>query len=207
MQLIGQYDSPFVRRVALAMRFMGMDYEHLPWSVFADADRIAEHSPLLRVPVLVLDDGRVLTESWAIIDHLETHAARSLWPVEADARVSALGLTALATGLADKAVSLVYERILRKEPSEEWVARCRRQVSAAADRLERSRSESSETYLFGTGLTHADIAVAAVWRFVSEAHAEEFDLARWPALNAHAQRCEALPQFQAIQQPFFVARS
>lgn len=206
MRLIGHYDSPFVRRVALAMRFMGMPYEHVAWSVFADADKIAEYSPLLRVPVLVLDDGQVLTESWAIVEHIESLATTSLWPQEPGARASALGLTAMATGLADKAVSLAYERILRSEPSVDWVARCRRQISAAADHLERQRAQAAEAWLFGRDITHADIAVAAVWRFVGEAHAAEFDLARWPALNAHSARCEALPHFQAVQQPFFVSR-
>ena len=42
MILIGQYDSPFVRRVAIAMRRYGIAYEHRPWSVFGDADKIAE---------------------------------------------------------------------------------------------------------------------------------------------------------------------
>lgn len=206
MRLIGHYDSPFVRRVALAMRHLGLSYEHLAWSVFADADKIAEYSPLLRVPVLVLDDGQVLTESWAIIEHIESMATTSLWPQEPGARASALGLTAMATGLADKAVSLVYERVLRSEPSEDWVARCRRQVSAAADHLEQHRAQAAEDWLFGRDITHADIALAAAWRFVSEAHAGEFDLTRWPALNAHSAQCEARPEFQAIQQPFFVSR-
>jgi len=52
MFLIGQYDSPFVRRVAIAMRFYGIAYEHRPWSTFGDADKIAPYNPLRRVPTL-----------------------------------------------------------------------------------------------------------------------------------------------------------
>ena len=44
MILIGQYDSPFVRRVAIAMQLYGMPYEHRPWSVFGDADKIAAYN-------------------------------------------------------------------------------------------------------------------------------------------------------------------
>src|SRR3984893_4699173 len=60
MILIGQYDSPFVRRVAIALRLYGIGYEHRPWSTFGDADRIAAFNPLRRVPTLVLDDGESL---------------------------------------------------------------------------------------------------------------------------------------------------
>jgi glutathione S-transferase len=37
MFLIGQYDSPFVRRVAIALRLYGLPFEHRPWSTFGDA--------------------------------------------------------------------------------------------------------------------------------------------------------------------------
>lgn len=60
MFLIGQYHSPFVRRVAIALRLYGLSFEHRPWSAFGDADRIAPFNPLRRVPTLVLDGGEVL---------------------------------------------------------------------------------------------------------------------------------------------------
>src|SRR5690349_15598588 len=71
MFLIGQYDSPFVRRVAIAMRLYGIAFEHHAWSTFGDADKIAPYNPLRRVPTLVLDDGEVLIESTAILDYLD----------------------------------------------------------------------------------------------------------------------------------------
>ena len=51
MQLIGQYDSPFVRRVGIAMARYGMTFRQEPWSVWADADALAKWNPLRRVPV------------------------------------------------------------------------------------------------------------------------------------------------------------
>ena len=62
MFLIGQYDSPFVRRTAVALKLYDIPFEHRPWSTFGDADKIAPYNPLLRVPVLVLDDGEALVE-------------------------------------------------------------------------------------------------------------------------------------------------
>src|SRR5499427_1644563 len=71
MFLIGQYDSPFVRRVAIAMRLYGIAFEHRPWSTFGDAELIAPYNPLRRVPTLVLDSGEALIESTAILDYLD----------------------------------------------------------------------------------------------------------------------------------------
>ena len=71
MFLIGQYDSPFVRRVAIAMRLYGFAFDHRPWSTFGDADKIAPYNPLRRVPTLVLDYGEALIESHIILDYLD----------------------------------------------------------------------------------------------------------------------------------------
>src|SRR5438874_9148118 len=119
MILIGQYDSPFVRRVALALRFYDLPFEHRPWSTFGDADKIAPYNPLRRVPTLVLDSGEALIESTAILDYLDELAgpAKAMIAASGPDRYRALRICALSTGLADKGVSLLYERVLRKEQS------------------------------------------------------------------------------------------
>jgi glutathione S-transferase len=202
MILIGQYDSPFVRRVAIAMRLYGFAYEHRPWSTFGDADKLGVYNPLRRVLTLVLDDGEVLVESFAMLDYLDELAGppKALIARGGEARCKALKICALATGLADKAVSLLYERILHKETSEVWVARCRVQVSGVLDTLDKDRAGRAAPYWFGDAINHADIAVTCALRFVREAHPSVFDDARYPALSAHAARCEALPPFQEIIQ-------
>jgi len=204
MILIGQYDSPFVRRVAVALRLYGMDYEHRPWSTFSDAAQIAAFNPLRRVPTLVLDDGDVLIESAAILDWLDEQAGetRALIPQQGLARRRALKVCALASGLGDKAVSLVYERVLHAQASEVWQTRCETQIASVLDVLNADRSSRTSDYWFGAAIGHADIAVACVLRFLREAHQDVFDASRWPALAAHAMRCEALPAFQAVVQVF-----
>jgi glutathione S-transferase len=66
MILIGQYDSPFVRRVGIALTLYDIAFEHRPWSTFGDAEKIRPYNPLGRVPTLVLDDGEALIESHCI---------------------------------------------------------------------------------------------------------------------------------------------
>ena len=207
MLLIGQYDSPFVRRVGVALRLYGLAFEHAPWSTFGDAERIAAYNPLLRVPTLVMDDGVALMDSFAILDALDEMVGpeRAMIAAAGPDRREALRLCALASGAADKAVSLVYERALRGEGLAMWVQRCSAQVNGALDALEAARAGRTTPWLFGDGIGHADVLIATMLRFVGEALPGAFDLAARPALTAHAAACEALPAFQEIQQPFVVS--
>jgi len=206
MILIGQYDSPFVRRVAIALNLYGLAFEHRPWSVFGDADRIAPFNPLRRVPTLILEDGETLIESAAILDALDDRVgeARALIPARGPPRRRVLKICALGAGLADKAVSLVYERAVHARATPAWVERCQAQIRATLDALEAERAAGAGPWWFGADLTHADIMVACALRFLGEAHGATFDLASWPALAAHAAGCEATPVFQRHVQPFHV---
>jgi len=212
MILIGHYDSPFVRRVAIAMRLYGMDYEHRAWSVFSQADEIAAYNPLKRVPTLVLDPvgdeaGEVLIESGAILDWLDELAGpeRALIAERGAERRAALKVCALASGLADKAVSLVYERAVHGRETPLWAERCRSQIGGVLEALEADRAGRPGRWWFGERINHADIAVGCVLRFLGEAHPDVFDETLWPALTAHAAACEALPEFAAVVLPFFIA--
>jgi len=201
MLLIGQYDSIFVRRVAIAMRLYGIAFEHKTWSTFGDAEKIAPYNPLMRVPTLVLDNGEALIESSIILDYLDERVGEGQAMIAARGaeRRHHLRLCALASGLADKAVSLVYERVLRKEQSKIWAERCAAQISGVLGALEKERRRAP--FWFGETIAHADIAVTCALRFVREAHPQLFDAARYPALAAHADKCEALPPFKEIVQP------
>ena len=204
MILIGQYDSPFVRRVGIALTLYELPFEHRPWSVFGDAEKIRPYNPLTRVPTLVLDDSEVLVDSHSILDYLDSLVPEehALFPRVEPARHRALKVAALATGLGDKAVSLFYEKRMHKEVSEAWVNRCGAQIAAVLAALEAERAGRATDYWFSDRIGHADIAVVTVLGFVAEAHPGLVSLADFPGLNAYAARLEALPVFQAIKQVF-----
>jgi glutathione S-transferase len=208
MLLIGQYDSPFVRRVAIALRRYGLVYEHYPWSVWADADRIAPYNPLRRVPVLVLDDGTPLVESSAILDAIDDLVGpeRALLPRFGPDRREGLRICSLATGLADKAVVLLYEHVLRTQDRRSliWVSRCQAQIRDTLTLLDNERNARPAPFWLGASPTHPDVAVACTLRFLGEAHPALFRPDVYPALAAHAARCEALPEFREIYQPLDV---
>jgi len=202
MILIGQYDSPFVRRVGIALMLYGLPFAHRPWSTFSDADKIRPYNPLTRVPTLVLDDGEVLLDSHSIIDYLDSLVPpeRAMFPVREPARHKALKIAALATGFADKAVSHFYETRLHTHVSEVWINRCRSQIAHVLAVLEAERAVQSSEYWFGDRIGHADVAVAV--RFNTQANPGLVRMADYPALAAHAAKLEALPVFQEISQPF-----
>jgi glutathione S-transferase len=151
-----------------------------------------------------MDDGAVLTDSLAILlvlDEMVGPARASLARSGQD-KVDLLRLSTFAAGAADKAVSLLYERVLREQAFPLWVERCRAQITETLDLLEAERAKRKTTWLFDEQLSHADVVLATVSRFISEALAGEFDWARWPALAAHSARAEALAPFQEASQPY-----
>ena len=70
MQLIGMLDSPYVRRVAVALIVAKVPFEHRPISLFRHIDAFAKINPLLKAPTLVADNGAVLMDSGVILDYL-----------------------------------------------------------------------------------------------------------------------------------------
>jgi glutathione S-transferase len=206
MILIGMFDSPFVRRVAVSMQLLGMQFEHRNWSVGKDFERIREFNPLGRVPTLVIPDGEPLIESAAILDYLDEKAgpARALLPASGAERRAALRAMAFAHGAAEKGVLQVYEKVFR--PAEKhhapWVERCRLQMHAALKELDRQAEASPGEWLLGARMTQADITATCVFTFLSEAVTID-QPAAYSALSEIAARCEALPQFGAVRAPWF----
>lgn len=199
MILIGQYDSPFVRRVAIALRIYAMPFTHWPLSVFADATAVRALNPLMRVPVLVLEDGLALADSHMMLDHLDGRTDRPLFPRAGLARTHALRRAALACGAAEKAVALFYETRLHDVASDVWESRCRLQVTSVLAALE---AEADETLPDLNRPGHDAIALACALRFIHEAHPGLIDLAALPRLTAQARALEETPVFREISQPF-----
>jgi glutathione S-transferase len=206
MLLIGMFDSPFVRRVAVSMKLLGVPFEHGNWSVGRDFDRIREFNPLGRVPTLVTGAG-TLMESGAILDHLDEMAGpdRALLPRAGAERRAALNLIAMATGAAEKGVQQIYERVFRPEEKRHgpWVERCHLQMSAALTALDRAVGERGESqWLVGKRMTQADITATCVFTFLNDALHVAADRVMYASLATLAARCESLPAFQETRLRF-----
>lgn len=196
-KLVGMLDSPFVRRVAVALELYGLAYENLPLRTVGDAAQFARYSPLKRAPTLMLPDEQVLVDSHMILAHLDEQvpAERCLTPAAAAARLACRQVIGVAAGLADKAVSAFYE--LNFHTSEQRNPRLlERNRGQLADSLAWLEARAPEQWLGGDALNHADVMVATAVRFAADALPSMFDLHAVPRVAAWCQRLETLPVFQ-----------
>lgn len=199
MKLIGMLDSPFVRRVAISMRLLGLPFEHAAVSVFRGFDEFQRINPVVKAPTLVCDDGTVLMDSTLMLQYAETLAGRSLSPADPALLTRELRLIGLALAACEKTAQIVYERGLR--PAEKrhapWVERVTGQLTAAYRALD---DELAVQPLDATeaGLRQSGITVGVAWRFTQIVLPEVVPAAGFPQLVAHAAAVERLPVFRAI---------
>ena len=196
--LVGQYDSPFVRRVAIALHHHRIPSERQIISVFQDFDEVLDINPLGKVPTLTLSDGKYIFDSKSIIEYLESEASEDirLTVSNRDDYVVMLQIEAVGIGLAEK----TYERgieFARRTPGTHdpaWIDRLERQIETALIWLE---SRKTAEFFVADRLSRADLAVAVATTFLAEKQPQLYDQERFRALEEHRIKCEALPIFEA----------
>jgi glutathione S-transferase len=199
MKLIGMLDSPFVRRVAISMRLLGLPFEHAAVSVFRGFDAFQQINPVVKAPTLICDDGSVLMDSTLMLIYAEALAGRSLMPTAPAELTRELRLIGLALAACEKTAQIVYERGLR--PAEKrhapWVERVTGQLVAACRELDGELAarplDKSEAGLRQSGLT-----VSVAWTFNQFVLPEVVAPNAFPHLAAHAAAVEQLPVCRAI---------
>jgi len=199
MILVGQFDSPVTRRVGIVLTLYGMPFDRDTRSVFGDFAALAKITPMTRIPALILQDGEVLIDSSAIIDHLDEQAgpARALIPHAGPARRRVLQTTAMASACFDKAVAVVYERHFHPtaDVSLDYQARCLHQLAAGLTAL---NDRADAPWLCGP-FSHADILTACAIAYLQLRLPEAFPSGTYPRLETIIAKAEALPAFIACQ--------
>ncbi|WP_298959934.1 glutathione S-transferase [uncultured Methylobacterium sp.] len=201
MRLIGMLDSPYVRRVAISLRAMGIGFDHEPLSVFRDFEAFAALNAVVKAPTLVLDDGTVLLDSTLILDTLDRVAVPDLRlaPTAQADFVLSQRLIGLALTACEKSVQIVYERNLRpiEKQHQPWLDRVERQLLAAFDLLEDDFAQTAG-WRFAERPLQADITAAVTWRFTQSVLAETVPAYRYPSLASLSRRAEARSEFSAF---------
>jgi glutathione S-transferase len=204
MQLIGYYESPFVRRVAITLKLYGIPFEQ---RAIATSDRatIEPLNPLGRIPALVLDDGaggdagggEALIDSTMILDWLDEQVGpeRAVTPRSGDERRAVNRLVAVALGVCEKYVAAYYEET-KRPGSHRWGPWLDRLEAQVRDGLAWLEGELRGPYLRGDRMSQADVTT------VCAIDAIRFDMAHLvpegmcPKLDALARSMATLEAFR-----------
>ena len=106
------FGSPFGRKARIAVSVLGLDgkIKVEPASTQDDSDPLPKQNPLGKVPVLLLEDGSTLFDSPVVLEYLDIFAGGGrILPNDTKARFDALRLEALADGILDAGILIVYE--------------------------------------------------------------------------------------------------
>ena len=192
MKLVVATPSPFARKARVALLEKKLAHDVVvqnPWqSSIAD-------NPLGKVPVLYLDDGRVVHDSSVIVEYLETlDAPPALIPGDAGQRVLHKQVEAIADGICDAVVLIVTERSRPAEKqSSDWIARQAVKIPQALDELERLLGAGDSFTPHGFGL--AEIATGCALGYLDLRHSELDWRATHPRLAALAASLGARESF------------
>ena len=195
MRLIGMLDSPYVRRVAISLKVLGIDFGLEQVSVFRHFDKFAGINPVVKAPTLITDDGVVLMESSLILEHIAEIAPRGLMPPDRASHERALRQIGLGLAACEKSVSIIYE--CNQRPAEKqhqpWLDRICGQLLAAYRALE---AEASPDWFTGEELMQPQITTAVAWRFTQHMVSDLVPAADFPRLSVLSARAEQLQPFR-----------
>jgi maleylacetoacetate isomerase len=203
MKLYGYWRSSSTYRVRIALALKGLDHEQAAVHLVRGGgeQHAAEYraiNPEGLVPALALDDGRVLTQSVAIVEYLEEiRPDPPLLPVEPVARAE---VRAFAQAVACDIQPLNNLRVLTylrdRTPLDEiavdrwyghWIAEGFAALETRLQRFGRSR------YAFGDAPTMADVFLVPQ---VYNALRYECSLADYPRIRAVYEACGELEAFR-----------
>jgi len=207
MKLIGIYLSPFVRRVAVSLNILKMPFDLEEVFVFGEPDVVRRYNPLVRIPILVLDDGAKLVESGAILDEIDHMVSpeQRLIPSDNPLRRRVAQTAAIAIASAEKAQWAFYEDRVR--PAEKvhapWIEHNDRQVLGGLGYLNAAAAQIDDGgWIAGTPkMSQADVTTAVAYSFAATARPHLQLAERFPELAQFAERCEALPAFVSAPIP------
>jgi glutathione S-transferase len=147
MRLVGIYLSPYVRRVAVSLHILQLSFELEEVFVFGEPDIVRSYNSLVRIPILVLDDGTNLVESGAILDEIDNmvRPEQRLTPSDGSLRRQVTQIAAIGLACAEEAQWAFYEDRVR--PAEKvhtpWIEHNDRQVLGGFELLNRATRRSA----------------------------------------------------------------
>jgi glutathione S-transferase len=197
LTLVGHFQSPYVRRVAVSLHLLGIGFTLETREPLAQPEALRSRNPVGRVPALVLPCGDVIIDSAAILDWADEQVgpARALIPPRGAERRRAFRLIALATGAIDRIGAANLERRIRPEPYR-WPERITRSLTLGKAAIEAC---AAEAWPDDAPLDQAAITTACMVAYVRGSAPDCWPEGAYPTLEALGDRCEALDVFAAAR--------
>ncbi|QIX95941.1 glutathione S-transferase [Cedecea sp. FDAARGOS_727] len=147
MKLIGNYTSPYVRKISVILLEKGLTFEFVNVNPWVDDSPAPQFNPLGKVPTLITDEGEQWFDSPIIAQYLELlDIAPEIIPRDPKAALKVRQLEALSDGILDAALTSVREKFRPPEQqSEEILVRQREKISRALDMLEQYAADGTLT--------------------------------------------------------------
>lgn len=127
--------SPFVRKVRIAASVLGLEdrLNVVACDTAIPDDTFKKANPLGKIPALVLENGEGLYDSRVIVEYLDDLAGGNHLIPTGKPRFAVLREQALADGIMDAAILIVYEKRFRAEENYDkgWVARQQEKIERA----------------------------------------------------------------------------
>jgi len=187
MKIFGDIKSGNCQKVKVTADYLGLAYDWIAIDTQKAETRSPDFlalNPAGQVPLVVLDDGRPLSQSNAIVRYLARDS--SLIPADAFDRAKADEWMFWEQYSHEPYVAVArFQRVYLGKPQAEIDAGLMQRGGKALDRLELGLQ--GKTYLVGERLSVADIALLPYTRL---AHEGGFDLASRPAIRDWIARCE-----------------
>jgi len=146
MKLFSSSSTPFGRKVEVVATEKALldsiEVVATSTSPMAPHEELSRVNPLIKIPALIVDDGRVLYDSLVICDYFDTLRPPRVIPESGPRRWDVLTVHALASGICDAAVLARYEQALRPEPMRwpDWTRAQMKKIESGLDWLERNIS-------------------------------------------------------------------
>lgn len=134
MKLYGSLTSPYVRKARILLQEKKLACEFVVADAWAADSPVPALNPLGKVPVLALDNGKVLFDSPVIIEYLDALKTPAWLPASGEARWEMLRWQALADGMLDAAViRLLESRRPAAQQSAETIRRQEEKIARSID--------------------------------------------------------------------------
>ena len=175
--------SPYSSKVRMAAAYAGIAIDLVPVKTEDKPAELISANPLGKIPALVLEDGRSIYDSRAITQHLNRLSKNALFPRNPDKRLEAEVLEALADGICDCALSMVYERRTRPEAMvyQPWLDRQWAKIATALDLINANPPKLPKKITAGHMALRATLGYLAL-RFSGQWEKGRSRLVGWPPL-------------------------